>query len=314
MSVGIEAIAGYVPNGRRDNYGRLEALGVTADFIDNKIGVRMLPIKAASEETSDLACRAIEAVMAASGRSLADVKALVVCTQNPDGFGLPHTSAVVHGKLGLASDCLAFDISLGCSGFVYGLSVLQALMEAQGLACGLLVTADPYSKIVAVEDKNTSLLFGDGAAATLITACDDGHPRLRLAHARFGTDGSQRHALEVGPDRVLRMNGRDVFNFSATTVPAQVKDLLGSAALTVGDIDLFVLHQGSKYIVDTVTRRLSLPPEKVPIMIGDTGNTVSSSIPLVLRHHLDPSRYKRILISGFGVGLSFASAILEWRT
>ncbi|MEZ5922807.1 MAG: ketoacyl-ACP synthase III [Hyphomicrobiaceae bacterium] len=314
MSIGIEAIAGYVPLGRRDNLERLEAFGVTADFIDNKIGVRALPVKGPDEDTSDLACRAIEAVLAQSGRARHDVDALVLCTQNPDGYGLPHTSAIVHGKLGLGKQCLAFDISLGCSGFVYGLATLQSLMEAQGLKTGLLVTADPYSKVVSIEDKNTSLLFGDAAAATLLTSPAEGAPRLRLVKALFGTDGTERQALEVGPDRVLRMNGREVFNFSATTVPTQIKDLLAAAHLTIADIDLFLFHQGSKYIVDTLVRRLGLPPEKVPIAIGETGNTVSSSIPLILRHHLAPGADRRILVSGFGVGLSYASAILEWSS
>lgn len=314
MTVGIEAIAAYVPSGRRSNLDRLAAFGVTADFIDTKIGVRELPVKASSEETSDLACQAIKGLEAANGLALKDVDALVVCTQNPDGFGLPHTSAIVHGKLGLSQRCMAFDISLGCSGFVYGLAVLQSLMDAHGLRAGVLVTADPYSKIVSADDKNTSMLFGDAAAATLLTGVSERGSRLRLTKALFGTDGSQRHALEVGPDRALTMNGRDVFNFSATTVPGQVRDLLSSAGLTTADIDLFLFHQGSKYIVDTLLRRLDLPPEKVPVTIGETGNTVSSSIPLALRHHLVPNDAKRILISGFGVGLSFASAILEWNS
>jgi 3-oxoacyl-[acyl-carrier-protein] synthase-3 len=314
MTVGIEAIAAYVPEGRLSNLDRLEAFGVTADFIETKIGVRELPIKARDEETSDLACHAIEALVTSGKLDLKDIDALIVCTQNPDGFGLPHTSAIVHGKLGLGQRCMAFDISLGCSGFVYGLATLQALMEAHGLSAGVLVTADPYSKVVSASDKNTSMLFGDAAAATLLTVASAQSPRLRLVKALFGSDGTQHHALEVGADRALTMNGRDVFNFSATTVPGQVRDLLSSAGLATTDIDLFFFHQGSKYIVDTLVRRLDLPPGKVPITIGETGNTVSSSIPLALRHHLVPADAKRILISGFGVGLSFASAILEWNS
>jgi len=312
MTVGIEAIAAYVPSGRRSNLDRLAAFGITEDFIDSKIGVRELPVRGQDEDTSDLACRAIEAIATSTGFDVRGVDALVLCTQNPDGFGLPHTSAIVHGKLDIQKKCLAFDISLGCSGFVYGLTVLQSLMETQGLSAGLLVTADPYSKVVDINDKNTSLLFGDAATATLLVRSDVNKPRLRLTSAQFGTDGSQRHALATGSDRVLRMNGRDVFNFSATTVPAQIKDLLLVADLKFDDIDLYILHQGSKYIVDTLTRRLGLPMDKVPLAIGETGNTISSSIPLILRHHLVPGHRRRLLISGFGVGLSYASAILEW--
>ena len=215
----------------------------------------------------------------------------------------------MHGKIGAPESAACFDISLGCSGFVYGLSIASAFMQANGLKRGLLFTADPYSKIIDPDDKNTVLLFGDAAAVALLE--DPVQPgawqALRFA---FGTRGSAGMALNNRAGK-LEMDGRAVFTFSATAVPAQVKALLEETGLTVADIDLFLLHQGSKYIVDTIAQRLALPRDKVVLGLAGCGNTVSSSIPLLLEKVMHERQLTRVLLSGFGVGLSWASAILE---
>lgn len=236
------------------------------------------------------------------------VDCLVVCTQNPDGSGLPHTSAVVHGKLGLPAQCACFDVSLGCSGYVYGLSIVQSFMQQNRLARGLLFTADPYSKIIDPKDKNTALLFGDAATVTLLDAAEQ-PGRWRMGPFRFATRGKDGAALENRAG-TLAMNGRAVFNFSATEVPPQVSALLADAGLKAEDVDLFLFHQGSRFIVDQLAKRLDLPAAKVPVNLAEQGNTVSSSLPLLLQEHLGDSRLRRILLSGFGVGLSWASCLL----
>ncbi|MGH9204004.1 MAG: 3-oxoacyl-ACP synthase III family protein, partial [Vicinamibacterales bacterium] len=232
------------------------------------------------------------------------LECLVVVTQNPDSHGLPHTSAVVHGKLGLAARCAAFDISLGCSGFVYGLATVSAFMAANGMACGVLVTADPYSKIIGPEDRDTVMLFGDGAAATLLS--DD--PVWRIGRTDFGTLGQQRDALVVKADGKLAMNGRGVFNFSATEVPPSIRRALAANRVELGDIDRFILHQGSRFIIDTIAKRLGIE-DRTPFCAENYGNLVSSSIPVALAEAVKDSD-RRIVISGFGVGLSFASTVL----
>jgi 3-oxoacyl-[acyl-carrier-protein] synthase-3 len=241
-----------------------------------------------------------------SGLDKNQVRCIIVVTQNPDGDGLPHTSAIVHKKLELGPDCAAFDISLGCSGFVYGLSVIESFMAANRMTCGLLFTCDPYSKIINPEDKNTSLLFGDAATVTLV----NDKPRLRSIDFAFGTKGSEGEAL-VSTKGVLSMDGRAVFNFSATEVPVQIRKLLEENALGIEDIDIFLLHQGSKYIIDTIARRLGLGAEKVPSNLKNMGNTVSSSIPMLLNQYLHEGNVRTILLSGFGVGLSWASSLLK---
>lgn len=303
--IGIQAIASHIPEFRESNFDVTEKFGIKEDFIRNKIGVLNKSRKDKREETSDLCVHSFNALKKKTDVSIDEIDCLVVCTQNPDGCGLPHTSAIVHGKLGCPDTVAAFDISLGCSGYVYSLAVVTAFMNAHGLKNGLLFTADPYSKIIDPNDKNTSLLFGDAATVTSLGE----RPKLEIKKTVFGTRGSEGEALQC-VDGHLQMNGRSVFNFSMTVVPPQIKKIAEESGLGLDEIDLLVLHQGSKYIIDMLTKRLGVDPARVPSNISGMGNTVSSSIPLILENHLDTSE-KNILISGFGVGLSWATAHLH---
>jgi 3-oxoacyl-[acyl-carrier-protein] synthase-3 len=216
---------------------------------------------------------------------------------------------VVHGKLDAPDRCACFDISLGCSGYVYGLAVVGSLMETTGMETGLLFTADPYSKIVDEHDRNTALLFGDAATVTLLRRSNDVSKVWVPRRFAFGTRGQAGSALQNRGGR-LAMDGRAIFNFSLTEVPQQVRECLAAAGLERDDVDLFLFHQGSRFIVDNLVKRLGLAPTKVPIDIADCGNTVSSSIPLLLERHGMPAGPSRIVMSGFGVGLSWATCVL----
>ncbi len=307
--IGIADIATYVPHGFESNLDKLERFGIDEAFLSAKIGVMKVSRKAPEEETSDLCVKAFQALCAKREIDMAAIDCVIVCTQNPDGRGIPHTSAVVHGKIGAPETAACFDVSLGCSGFVYALSIAKAFMEANGLHTGLLFTSDPYSKIVDPDDKNTALLFGDAAAVTLLQPAEAAKGCWIPGRFAFGTRGKDGMALHSTTGR-LEMNGRAVFSFSATVVPVQVRQLVASAGLDLADIDLFLFHQGSKYIVDTIAQRLALPPGKVPLGLAECGNTVSSTIPALLEN-LRAGPARRIVISGFGVGLSWASCILE---
>ncbi|MBT5415939.1 MAG: ketoacyl-ACP synthase III [Rhodospirillaceae bacterium] len=309
--ISITEIASYVPEGFESNLDKFDKFGIGREFIDEKIGVYKVARKDAAQETSDLCVESFRRLEAKTEIDPAQVDCIVVCTQNPDGHGLPHTAAIVHGKLGLPTRCASFDISLGCSGYVYGLSLVRAFMEANGLRTGLLFTADPYSKIVDPDDKNTVLLFGDAAAVTLLSVAPngaDGH--LVPKRFSFCSDGSLSPAL-CNRDGRLHMNGRAVFTYSATTVPGEITGLVESAGLSFDDFDLFLLHQGSRYIVETIRKRLNLAESKVPCRLWEQGNTVSSSIPLLLESHIHDTAAQRLLLCGFGVGLSTACGILE---
>lgn len=303
--LGIEQIGTYIPSQRISNYDRQEQFGIDSHFIEKKIGVRSVSRKSAQEETSDLGQRAVESLVKRSGLDLATVELLVVVTQTPD-YPIPHTSAILHGRLGLDTQCACFDISLGCSGFVYGLSVVKSFMESNGLKRGILVTADPYSKVVDPNDKNTTLLFGDAAAATLVSD----HPVLVPGAFTFGSMGAEYDKL-ICRDGVLSMNGRAVFNFAAKQIPGDLRLMAEKNNIALEEIDRFLLHQGSLIIVETITAKLGLEPGRVPFSACDFGNSCSSTIPILLIDEIDDPTVKTIAVSGFGVGLSWASTLLR---
>jgi 3-oxoacyl-[acyl-carrier-protein] synthase-3 len=305
LSSGIVAIEAYVPSTRVDLRAVGPSLGADSAFLENKTGALLLPRKKSSETASDLAERAVRKLFARFPGLESRVQLLVVVTQNPDGFGLPHASAILHGKLGLPSNVAAFDVSLGCSGWVYGIALVKAFLDAHGLSNAILVTADPYSNVVDPSDKNTMLLFGDAATATLVSA---ERPRWSLGKCVFGTDGTRASELYVDRDRKLRMNGRAIFTFSATQVPAVIDEVLTANGLSSDAVDRILLHQGSRYIVETIGQRMKMET-KTPFVASATGNTVSSSIPLALiDERFDSDR--RVVVCGFGVGLSWAATVL----
>lgn len=306
--IGIRSIASYIPAHTIDNVQQARGFGEGEEFARTKVGALQLPRKAETEDTSDLGSKALSALLSKSGLRSEDIGAVVLVTQNGDGAGLPHTSAIVHQKLGLPRNVAVFDISLGCSGYVYGLSVLTGFMQASGIDNGVLITADPYSKIVSPQDKNTTLLFGDAATATWIGK----DPEWTVLPGSYMTDGGGAKNLMVENGH-LAMNGRQVFNFALINVPIEIRRLLERERMNECDIDLFCLHQGSASIVEGIARQFPMCQSKFVLDMERTGNTVSSTIPLLLEKHLDPSGMKNVLLSGFGVGLSIASTIIRRR-
>lgn len=303
--IGIENIASYIPEKVISNFDRKVEFDIDDVFINDKIGIRSVTRKEDHEDTSDLCVKAFQNLCKIQEIDPEEIEVMIVVTQNPD-FNLPHTAAIVHKKLGFKEDVASFDVSLGCSGFVYGLSVIESFMNSNGFKKGLLFTADPYSKVINPADKNTSLLFGDAATVTLISE----NPKLKSGKFTFGTMGEGYEELICTKD--LYMNGRSIFNFAARQVPKDVEKVLSANKLDKEDIDLFIFHQGSKYICDTLIRRMNLDENKVPFDATEYGNTVSSSIPIMLEKMLNTTQSKndKILICGFGVGLSWASSIL----
>jgi len=304
MALGIENIASYIPEKRISNYDRKALFDIDDDFIENRIGVKFVAVKDDTEETSDLCFKAFENLKLKTALDIEQIDALVVVSQNPDS-NIPHVSGVLHGRLDLPETCASFDISLGCSGYVYGLSIIQSFMKENGLKRGLLFTADPYSKVVSPDDKNTSLLFGDAASVTLVSDT----PLYRTGKFSFGTIGKQSQELRCENGKLF-MNGRAIFNFAAKGVPKDIIKIIAENGLEIADIDKFVFHQGSKYIIDTIGARLKVSPDKIAYDIYDYGNTISSSIPIILEKEMEVPTNNKMVISGFGVGLSWASTVL----
>lgn len=301
----IAAIGHFVPPGGVDALELGRSLGVDEEFIRQKLGTARLPRIGEEMDTADLATAACRDALERWGGAAEGLRALIVCTQSPHGEGLPHTAATVQHALGLGTSIAAFDISLGCSGYVYGLAVIDSLLSRIGSGYGVLVTADPYSWMLDERDRDTALLFGDAATATVVGP----EGQLTIGRAILETDGGGGDALRRSGG-LFHMAGRQVFNFAATRVPRQVESLLAAERLQASDIDAFVLHQGSRYIVETIASRLRADPSRVPVEISSTGNTVSSSIPLILRSMVHDESKRRIVLSGFGVGLSWGSMLL----
>lgn len=327
----IKAIASALPEWVVDNPTIQQWSGLDLDMLNNKIGVKERRFLRHDETGVDL-------VLAAASQLKTEnpdfdpsrIKLLIVITQTPD-YKLPHVSAILQNRLGLGNDTACFDVSLGCSGYVYGLSIAKGLMLSEGMGEALLVTCDPYSKIMTRGNRDVIGLFGD--AATLTWLHPDGAGKI--GSCDFGTDGtgSQHLIIKAGgaahphqhldgfeaapptaEENSLHMNGRGIFNFMITRVPATIDACLKKNNQTRESVDFFVFHQASRFLLETLRGRLELPPEKVPVALEKTGNTVSSSVPLVLQSMMRDGKCRntRVLISGFGVGLSWATNIVTF--
>ena len=301
MTIGILDIASHVPEGRRDVPRMSKDLNVPEDFLKEKLGTECLPLCAPAEDATSLGAEAVSRLLERNPDIADSVSLLIVVTQNPAHEGLPHTAALIHGQLELDRGMAAFDVSLGCSGFVYGMVLATRFLAGQpkGKQHGILVTADPYSKVVDPQDRDTAMLFGDAATATLIGP--DGV--LVPGESDLVTDGRHADAICVN-DGVLSMKGRKVFNFVMSNVPGQINRTLESQGLDIEEVDRFFLHQGSRYIVECLAQRLGVSIDRVPVGIQSHGNTVSSSIPLLLEEYWSDLSGRPILLAGFGVGLS----------
>lgn len=329
------AVATALPSIRQDAAEVARQTGVDEAFITDRVGLRTRYILGPEETGVGLGAEACQKLMHARGIPAENIGLLVFVTQTPDRR-LPQNSAQLAAALGLSSRVAAFDLALGCSGYVYGLVVVESLLETLGIDTALLVTCDPYSRIVAVEDRATSCIFGDAATASLIRRDLAGHRRGgRLGLVDFGTAGEDGDAISIAaggaalpfisstsPDMInigrdqnrLMMAGRDVFNFVMSRIPDSIVACLDSNRLTISDIDFFALHQGSLYMLDALAKRAGIPRERLLVNIDLYGNTVSSSIPMLLEPGLTDGSLsgKKVLISGFGVGLSWATSIIEF--
>ncbi len=325
----IRDIAFAVPSHRVSSQEVAAWAGMEMAFIQEKVGVAVRAFLGRDETTSALAKAACEKLFERNPTLTKDrVQLLVLVTQNPD-YKLPHTSALLQASLGLDRGCASFDVSLGCSGYVYGLSVVRGFMAAEELENAILVTCDPYSKVIGKTDRETIALFGDGATATWLSS----EKGARIGRLDAGTDGSGAQSLIVpaggsakpihsvwseedevyqSTDFRIHMSGRAIFNFMMERVDASVARCLEKNGKATGEIDYFVFHQASRFLLETLRRKMKLPEQKVPINIEEIGNTVSSTIPIILSGLLDRNALvgKTVLVCGFGVGLSWATNIL----
>jgi len=297
------------------------------DLIEEKTGIVSRHVCAPDECSSDLGVRAAQKLFAEREIDPKSIDFLLLCTQTPD-YPLPTTACLIQDRLHLRTEIGALDFNLGCSGFVYGLALAGGLIQTGAARRVLLITAETYTKFIHPDDRSLRTIFGDGAAATLIDASE----APALTGFRFGTDGSGADTLLVTKggyrprDKAHRprhrqrwpsdlyMDGPSLINFTVSAIPKLIDDVLASSGTIRERIDHFIMHQATAKMLMQLRDRLNLPPEKMPIELADCGNTVSSTIPIVIQRMRESGRLRagqRSMLLGFGVGLSWAGCVWE---
>jgi 3-oxoacyl-[acyl-carrier-protein] synthase-3 len=295
------------------------------ELIGAKTGIYQRHIAAPNECASDLAVTAAERLFAEHQIDRDSIDFLLLCTQTPD-YPLPTTACLLQHRLGLRTSIGALDFNLGCSGFVYGLSLANGLIQSGAGERVLLITAETYSKYIAAEDRSLRTIFGDGAAATLVEASD----RPSLSAFSFGTDGSAGDALMVPTggarpaDAALKprtkwrwpsklyMDGPGLITLTVDIIPQLVQQVLAAGGVEDQDIDLFLMHQATHKLLDEIRKHLELDQQRMPTALRDYGNTVSSTIPILINELRASGRLRvgtQSLLAGFGVGFSWAGCL-----
>lgn len=334
----ISAIEYALPEGKLTN----DALAAqfpewSVEKIREKTGIATRGIVAPDQCASDLGVMAAQKLFDSGIVRADEIDYVLFCTQSPDYF-LPTTACILQDRLGIPTNSGALDFNLGCSGFVYGLGIAKGLIETDQAKRVLLITADTYSKHIHESDKSVRTLFGDGAAATLLSGIDS--PSAIIGPFVYGTDGSGYQNLIVPTGGMRRsrtaesarefqdasgncrsadnlyMDGSEIFNFTLTAVPRAVNELLRRTSMSIGEIDLFVFHQANGFMLEHLRKKLQLPLEKFFTSFQDYGNTVSSTIPIALKDAMDQGKIKsgdRVVLVGFGVGYSWGATLVQWQ-
>jgi 3-oxoacyl-[acyl-carrier-protein] synthase-3 len=333
--VGIRGMSACVPANTIDN------LNYTAHFtpeeardITEKTGIRQRRFALPGTTSSDLCYHAAEKLIADLGVEKSEIDLLVFVSQTPD-YRMPASSVLLQNRIGLSMQTMAFDISLGCSAFVYALSVVYALMERSGLRKALLLDGETRSRVYSAKDRKTAFLFGDGGTATLIergaeygdsyfSLNSDGSRedliKMKAGGYRFPTTMETITEKVVDEHGNIRseehgyMEGADVFNFVLREIPPDIKRLESFSGLNMQEMEYCLFHQANEYMNSYLAKKLRLSPDKVPSCIAQFGNTSSVSIPLTIVSRLQGKLYGKhpSMLCGFGVGMSWATAFLHF--
>jgi 3-oxoacyl-[acyl-carrier-protein] synthase III len=295
----IEEIKSYLPKNKLDILKTYKH--INKKFLTNKIGTTKVTRKNKNEDTVSMCVAAYKKLKKIKKKK---IKLLLLCTQNPEGNGLPHNSALIHNKIGLGSNIATMDISQGCAGYVYSLKVCENFLSNNDMA--LIFTCDPYSKIISKGDYNTDILFGDAATVSIVKMKKKG---TLIKDYSFFSNTSNHNAINNFNGK-LHMNGRSVMKFAEKYVVKEILNLLKKNQLKIDDVEKFYIHQGSRHIVKTITKSLKLNEKRVPMLIKNIGNTISSSIPIVLEKN-NYQKNKNSILCGFGVGLSIATCLIK---
>lgn len=329
----IKAISYYLPEKIVTNEELVKEFPEwSVEKVAKKVGVNSRHLAGENETAGDMAEKAARKLFEEYNISPNEIDFLLLCTQSPDYF-LPSTSCVIQHRLGISTSAGAFDYNLGCSGCIYGMAVAKGLISAGIAKNVLLLTAETYNKYLHPSDKSNRSIFGDGAAACLIST--EGF--AEIGKFSLGTDGSGADKLIVGTgasrhkektgasvedeeghiryDDYLYMNGSGIFNFTLDAVPQMINEILAKNGMEKDNIDYYIFHQANKFMLNTIRKVCVLPKDKFYINLEETGNTVSSTVLIGLKDCIDNGLIKKgdkVMVSGFGVGLSWGGTLLSF--
>jgi 3-oxoacyl-[acyl-carrier-protein] synthase-3 len=330
MIAKIKAISYYLPERVLDNKKINEDFPEwSIDKISSKTGIYERHISGEDEFTSDMAVTVSKKLFDEHNISPNDIDFVLLCTQSPDYF-LPTTACLVQNKLNIPTTAGALDFNLGCSGYIYGLAIAKGLISANIAKNVLLITSESYTKFIHPKDKSNRTIFGDGASATLIST--EGF--AEILDFELGTDGSGAENLivkngairhpnldgvdisdefnNIKNDNCLFMNGSEIFSFTSASIPPLINKTLEKNKLYIEDINLFILHQANKFILNNLRKKLNISEDNFYIFLENCGNTVSSTIPIAITEAKKENKLNgNVLLCGFGVGYSWGSCIIK---
>jgi 3-oxoacyl-[acyl-carrier-protein] synthase III len=331
----IKAISYYLPEKKFSNndFGKLFPDSLSNSNLE-KLGISERRIVAENQTASDLAVESVLQLFKEHAIDKNEIDFILFCAQEFDYY-TPTTACLIQERLGIPTHCGALDFNLGCSGFVYGLSIAKGLIDACDCKNILLLTSSTLTKTFHPKDKNSRYIFGDGAAATLISNGSEGK---NIGPFIFGTDGKRADKIiikdggarnpitkesntdfedeygNITNNAHFYMNGTSIFNFGLKTVPKMIEELLEKSGLKMDAIDLFIFHQTNNFMNEMIRKKIGIPENKFIIHIENCGNTVSSTIPIALYESIKSGKAKKgqtILLAAFGTGLSWAATIVK---
>ncbi|MFD1888446.1 beta-ketoacyl-ACP synthase III [Paenibacillus wenxiniae] len=325
LPIGIIGTGKYVPEKILTNADLEKMVETNDEWIVSRTGIRERHIAAPDQATSDLAYEAAIQAIEKAGMTAADLDLIVVATITPD-MSFPSTACILQDKLG-AKKAAAFDLSAACSGFVYALGAATSMLQMGMYKNALIIGADTLSRITDYTDRNTCVLFGDGAGAVVIGEVGEGRGFKAFDLGAEGA-GGELLKLPAGGSRTpasadtleakqhfIQMSGREVFKFAVKVMNTATVDVLNKAGMSKDEIDLFIPHQANVRIINSAMERLNLTEDRVMINVQKYANTSAASIPLALVEAVEEGRIKegdKVVMVGFGGGLTWGASVIVW--
>ena len=308
----ITAVGSYTPQFTLTNDELANRVDTSDEWIRSHTGIRKRHIADTEETCSDMAVKAAQHMIETCKVDISKIDGIVVATATPDFIGFPSTACLVQQKLHLKT-FPAFDVSAGCSGFIYALETARGMIATGTMSKVLVIGAEKLSSIVDWEDRNTCVLFGDGAGCVLLERTEGSGGILDCT---LGAEGSGSAALAVtGKKNAICMDGRAVYAFAVQAIGETIKKLLSDNNLAIEDIAWIVPHQANERIISACAKRFSLPQEKFFLNIASYANTSAASIPIALSEMVEKNLLKtgdKVILIGFGAGLTYGGTLLTW--